>query len=126
MLYCLAKEVKLMIRKPEEMEIETRDQMRGGKGRVTIQHLIEKEDFTATTRLCARLTLPPGAGIGIHRHDAEDEIFLIIKGAGILDDGHSRTRVTEGDAVLTGNGESHSLENDGTENLEVLAVIITY
>ena len=115
-----------MIRKPAEMEKETRDQMRGGARSVTIQHLIRKEDFRAKVRLCARLTLPSGASIGSHRHDEEDEIFVILKGSGILDDGKSRARVAEGDAILTGNGESHSLENEGKENLEVLAVIITY
>ena len=115
-----------MIRKSKEMEIETRDKMRDGNGTVTIQHLLKKEDFTAKVRLCSRLTLPPGAGIGSHRHDNEDEVFVILKGTGMLDDGHSRTLVSEGDTILTGNGESHSLENDSSENLELLAVIIPY
>ena len=115
-----------MIRKSEEMEIETRDKMRDGAGTVTIQHLLKKEDFTSKVRLCSRLTLPPGAGIGSHRHDNEDEVFVIIKGMGIIDDGHSRNHVSEGDTILTGNGESHSLENDSSENLELLAVIMMY
>lgn len=115
-----------MIRKPSEMKTETREQMRAGKGKVAIQHLLNKDDFTASVRLCAKLTLHPGASIGPHKHDQEDEVYIIIKGRGILDDGQTRTNVTEGDAVLTGNGQSHSIENDGKEDLEIVAVIVLY
>ena len=34
-----------MNRKSAEMEMETRNEMRGGKGTVTIQHLLKKEEF---------------------------------------------------------------------------------
>lgn len=115
-----------MIRKPAEMKVEIKEQVRGGKGSVTFQYLFQKEEIKAKTRLCARLTLPPGAGIGTHRHDGEDELFVVIKGSGILDDGKSRTRVSAGDAILTGSGESHALENDGADTLEVLALIMLY
>ena len=115
-----------MIRKPTEMKTDVKEQVRGGKGKVTFQHLFQKEEIKAKTRLCARLILPPGASIGAHRHDGEDELFVIVKGTGILDDGSRRTRVDAGDAILTGNGESHALENDGAEPMEVIAVIMLY
>lgn len=115
-----------MIRKPSEMQVEIREQMRGGSGNVIFQHLFKKEEIKAKTRLCARLTLPPGASIGTHRHDGEDELFVIVKGSGILDDGKSRTPVAAGDAILTGSGESHSIENAGADDLEFLAVIMLH
>ena len=115
-----------MIRKPAEMRAEIKEQVRGGKGRVTFQYLFQKEEIKAKTRLCARLILPPGASIGMHRHDGEDELFVVVKGSGILDDGRSRTHVSAGDAILTGNGESHALENNGKDTLEVLALIMLY
>jgi mannose-6-phosphate isomerase-like protein (cupin superfamily) len=31
-----------------------------------------------------------------------------------------------GDAILTGNGESHALANDGDEPLELIAMIMCY
>lgn len=114
-----------MIRKPSEMKTEAK-QVRGGKGLVTFQHLFQKEEIKAKTRLCAKLTLPPGASIGMHRHDGEDELFVIIKGSGIIDDGKTRTPVGAGDAILTGNGEEHALENTGSDTLELLALIMLY
>lgn len=115
-----------MIHKPAEMKTEIKEQVRGGKGKVTFQHLFPKEEIKAKTRLCARLILPPGASIGPHRHDGEDELFVVIRGSGVIDDGKTRTAVGAGDAILTGNGESHSLENSGSDPLEVLALIMLY
>jgi mannose-6-phosphate isomerase-like protein (cupin superfamily) len=115
-----------MIRKPAEMKLEVREQMRGGQGKVTFQHLFAKEEIKAKTRLCARLLLPPGASIGMHRHDNEDELFVIVKGEGVIDDGQARTPVSAGDAILTGSGAAHALENAGTDTLEVLAIIMLY
>lgn len=115
-----------MIRKPQEMKTEVREQMRGGKGQVTVTHLFRKEEIVAKTRLCARLILPPGASIGMHQHDGEDELYVILQGAGLLDDGKQQTPVAAGDAILTGRGESHSICNVGDSELEILAVIMTY
>jgi mannose-6-phosphate isomerase-like protein (cupin superfamily) len=115
-----------MIRRAADRKVEVREKMRGGEGAVTIFHYFEKDEFTAKARLCARLVIPPGAGIGPHRHEGEDEVYIVNRGAGILDDGQNRTRVTAGDAVLTGKGESHSIRNDGSEDLELTAVILCY
>ena len=57
--------------------------MRGGEGTVTVVHYFEKEEFGAKNRLCARLIIPPGAGIGEHKHEGEDEVYLVIKGTGL-------------------------------------------
>ena len=115
-----------MIRTASEMRTEVREKMRGGPGAVTIRHCFEPAEFGGPVRLCAKLVLPPGAGIGPHRHEKEDEVFLITAGSGLLDDGTTRTRVAAGDAILTGKGESHAITNDGTVDLEITAVIVCY
>lgn len=115
-----------MIHKPAETEIEVRSAMRGGTGQVSIRHLFKKEEITAKCRLCAWLTLPPGASIGMHQHQQEDELFVIVRGRGVLDDGAVRTVVTAGDAILTGRGEAHAIANDGDTDLEIIAVIMLY
>ncbi|MBN1669841.1 MAG: cupin domain-containing protein [Kiritimatiellae bacterium] len=115
-----------MIRRAAQMESEVREEMRGGKGRVTIQHFFKKNEIRAKSRLCAKLVLPPGASIGPHEHQAEDEVYMVVRGTGVLDDGTRREPIAAGDAVLTGNGETHALINDGPGDLEVIAVIMTY
>lgn len=115
-----------MIRQPTDMTTEIREDMRGGTGKVSIQHLFKKDDITANCRLCSRLTLPPGTSIGTHEHAKEDELFVIISGTGILDDGTTQTPVGPGDAILTGNGEAHAIANSGDTNLDVIAIIMCY
>lgn len=115
-----------MIRTLADRTVESRPAMRGGTGTVTIRHYFQKEEITAKTRLCAALTIPPGASIGPHQHEGEDEVYIVTKGTGLLDDGKTQTPVTVGDAILTGNGESHSISNTGATELEIIAVIMCY
>lgn len=115
-----------MIKKRNNQESETRENMRGGSGRITVRHYFKPEEIKAPTRLCAELTIPPGAGIGPHDHIDEDELYIIQKGRGMMTDGGSEFPVEAGDAVLTGQGASHSIRNTGHEDLLVTAIIIKY
>ncbi|MBM4142199.1 MAG: cupin domain-containing protein [Lentisphaerae bacterium] len=115
-----------MIRRAGEMREQVRENMRGGTGAVLFRHCFEPEEFAAKVRLCARLSLPPGASIGPHPHEKEDEIYIITSGQGLLDDGTTKTPVSAGDAVLTGRGQSHAIANAGDADLEFIAVIVCY
>ena len=115
-----------MIRRSSDLKTEVRDRMRGGPGSVTIRHFFEKSEFTANARLCAQMIIPPGAGIGPHQHEGEDEVYIVLRGSGLLDDGKVQTRVSAGDAILTGNGGTHAVTNDGKEDLEIIAMIMCY
>lgn len=115
-----------MIRTPDTMTTELRDQMRGGLGQVKVQHYLNPDDFGAKMRLCAKLTIPPGASIGEHAHVQEDEIYLILSGTGMIQEGAAYTRVHAGDVVLTGKGGKHAVVNDGSEPLVIAAIIVLY
>ncbi|MCM8774793.1 MAG: cupin domain-containing protein [Candidatus Omnitrophica bacterium] len=116
----------MMIKRKNQQEMEVRKNMRGGPGEVTLRHYFKPEEITARTRLCAELRLPPGAGIGIHDHTGEDEIYIIQRGQGKVTDGGKEVEVEAGDAILTGKGASHSIQNSGHEDLIVTAVIMKY
>jgi mannose-6-phosphate isomerase-like protein (cupin superfamily) len=115
-----------MIRKPEQMTSDVRQNMRGGTGDITITHYFKKDEFTANTRLCARMTIPPGASVGSHQHLEEDEVYIVLSGKGELDDGTTTSAISAGDAILTGKGGSHAVKNTGDEPLEIVAVIMCY
>ena len=115
-----------MIKKKHSRETETREHMRGGTGKVTVRHYLKPEEIRARTRLCAELVLPPGTSIGNHDHVNEDEIYIIQKGQGLMTDGGKEFSVEAGDAILTGQGASHSVKNTGAEDLVITAVIIQY
>ena len=66
-----------MIRNKKEMKKDVRKKMRNGNGAITITHLFSEDELKSNTRLCAELTIPPGASIGFHDHVDEEEIFYI-------------------------------------------------
>lgn len=115
-----------MIKKKNQQEIETRKNMRGGDGDVTIRHYFKPEEIKARTRLCAELTLPPETGIGPHDHVNEDEVYIIQEGQGMMTEDGREFPVAAGDAILTGQGASHSIRNTGAKDLRVTAIIIKY
>ncbi len=108
------------------MGTEVREAMREGKGPVHMTHVFRREELRGKTRLFARLSLPRGSSIGFHRHDGEEEIFYILSGSGVVNDNGTSTRVGPGDAVLTGGGAGHAIENQDEEPLELMAVILVY
>jgi mannose-6-phosphate isomerase-like protein (cupin superfamily) len=115
-----------MVRSSRDMQVEVREAMRGGKGRVQIMHVFKKEELKGKCRLFAKITLEPGCSIGLHDHVDEEEVYYITRGRGrVVDNGVARD-VSEGDAILTGGGASHSIENTGDEDLQLMAVILLY
>ena len=115
-----------MITRNGEMQMELRENMRGGKGTVKLEHWFKPEAFGAKIRLCTRMTLEPGSSIGSHTHEGEDEIYLVLSGSGLIQEGGKWVPIRTGDAILTGKGGTHGVENNGTEPLVIAAVIILY
>ncbi len=115
-----------MIKKAEEMVLEIKENMRGGKGSIEILHILKQDELKGKCRLFAKITVNPGCSIGLHEHESEEEVFYIIKGKGIFDDNGTITELNAGDSILTGGGAKHSVENKGGETLEMVAVILLY
>ena len=112
-----------MIRRQKDMQMELREQMRGGKGTVEICNL-EKEHLPKNGRLFAKLTLKPGCSIGEHEHVGEAELFYFMQGTGTVTDNGEAVAVSAGDSMTTPSGHRHSVENTGSEDLVILAAII--
>ncbi|MDR2727237.1 MAG: cupin domain-containing protein [Deltaproteobacteria bacterium] len=113
-----------MIRRKGSCRVEQVPNMRDGKGTIFVEHLLEQEDFVQTGRLFAVNTIKPGCSIGEHTHQGDFEVYVIISGQGRFMDNGQAAVVGPGDVCLTRNGESHAIENTGTEDLVFTAVII--
>ena len=67
--------------------------------------------------------LEPGCSIGLHTHETSSEIMYFLSGTGkVLCDGVWE-RVTPGTCHYCPRGSSHTLINDGTEDLVTFAVV---
>ncbi len=112
-----------MIRHAAEITTEERKRMRAGTGSVRIRHFFRKEELQCPIRLLAELRLSIGDSIGLHPHEKEEEIFVVISGRGeISEDGANWSPIGPGDATITRSGSSHTVR--GTEGELVMIAVI--
>lgn len=67
--------------------------------------------------------LAPGASIGYHCHETSSEVIYILSGSGRMLTESGEERLTAGDCHYCELGNSHSLINDGAEELVFFAVV---
>ena len=105
------------------MTVEDKEKLRGGEGTARFTHLVPAEAL-GRVKLFSEVRLAPGASIGYHRHDWETEYYVFVSGTGVVNDNGNDFTVTPGDVTVTGSGCSHSLANNGGEDLVLYALII--
>jgi len=116
-----------MFKQAKDWKPEIREKVRGGNGSVTFNHIYSKStELNPNMRLFAKLVLEPGCSIGWHVHEHEDEIYYILSGTAETDDNGVKRILQAGDSTLTRSGEGHSITALGSENLELIATIISY
>lgn len=104
--------------------IETVENLAGGKGPAYLHHIISEEELFGHGRLYAKVILPPGSSVGWHQHVGETEPYYILKGHGdFIDHDRTITRVGVGDCCLIQPGQWHSIVNNSSEDLEFMALI---
>ncbi len=108
---------------PNEFIKESRSEMRGGKGEVLLEHVL-KDSLPEKCRMLAKVTLEPDCSIGHHEHNNETEFYIIIKGEATVNDNGELVPCKAGDVIVTPDGCGHSIANTGSENMEMMAVII--
>ena len=113
-----------MIKRASELVTEVATNRFGGKGEVIGTKLLDMEQLQGKGRLFSHSILKPGCSIGYHQHNGDAETYYILKGEGIVNDNGTLVKVQAGDVVFTADGESHSIENTGTEDLEYIALIL--
>jgi len=67
--------------------------------------------------------LVPGASIGTHTHDTSSEIIYVLSGTGKALCGGRTEPLGPGDCHYCPKGQTHSLVNDGGEDLVFFAVV---
>lgn len=113
-----------MIKKAESLQIYEYEKRFGGEGKITMKPLLTPEEFRGKGRVFSHTVVFPGSSIGHHTHQGDFETYYILKGTGLVDDDGVLTPVGPGDVVYTGSGQSHSIQNTGDDNLELMAMIL--
>ena len=93
-----------------------------GKGEITIKHILGAGELNAND-MYAQVTIPPGCSIGYHEHHGNTETYHILQGEALYNDNGTETKVGAGTTTFCPDGEGHSIENCGTEDLVFIALI---
>ena len=99
-------------------------EMFGGPGIAKFTKIVNEEGLAGKGRLFSVASLKPGCAIGSHKHSGELEIYYVLKGQGTYDDNGTAVQVKPGDVTVCNDGEVHGILNSGTEDLEMIALIL--
>ncbi len=113
-----------MIKRGHELKCETRENMRGGDGKVTLREFLTPAEMNNKNRLFSQITLAEGCSIGYHEHHGESEIFVVLSGNGVFNDNGKEYPISAGDVCITASGSGHSVACAGSQNLELAALIV--
>lgn len=94
----------------------------GGAGAILFRRLFNSDDWDGPIDFVDYTVVPPGSSIGIHGHEGNDEVYLIVSGRGNATMDGERHAVGPGDVLVTPSGHSHGLENDGDASLVMFVV----
>ena len=70
------------------------------------------------------MTLQPGASVGLHKHEVNEDAYVILSGEGVfIDTDGKEYKVKAGDTTMARKGQAHALKNTGKTPLEFLDII---
>lgn len=110
----------------ETLKTWDREKVAGGEGTLYGKFSFTRNDAAATHAIkeIGWMTLQPGASIGMHKHENNEDAYIIISGEGLFTDSNGKeTPVKGGDITLARKGQSHALKNTGKVPLIFLDVI---
>ena len=100
------------------------NRVRDGEGTCNEAAVFTKDELKTKLLGIGMTTIHPGSSIGVHPHDDNEEVYLIIAGHGVATiDGHEQ-RVRPGDVMVNHPGSSHGLRNDSHEELRIFAFAV--
>lgn len=113
-----------MIRRINDYKVEKIEGLKDGKGYVTVINFFEIEDFLGKGRLYGKSIIKPGHSIGYHKHEGDQEAYFILKGKALYNENGNETILEPGDLAICRDGEYHSIESAGEEDLEYIMLIL--
>jgi len=113
-----------MIKTAGQQTVRVAENLRGGDGAVTFHEFLSAKESFGTGRLFSKSVLTPGSSIGAHSHDGEFEIYYILSGVADVTEDGKVCQLHEGDMHVCPSGHTHSVKNNGKEDLEVIMLIL--
>lgn len=112
--------------KKEDLKTWDRENVAGGKGVLAGKFSHTRNDAPEDWAIkeIGWMTLDPGSSIGMHKHEVNEDTYIIVSGEGEFSDTAGNvTPVKAGDITIARKGDSHALKNTGNVPLVFLDII---
>ncbi|MGB0409230.1 MAG: cupin domain-containing protein [Opitutales bacterium] len=112
-----------MIKNVHEIAPEIAESVRGGAGTVSAHKLLDFFPGSAIKSV-GIVRLEPGASIGNHSHEGDEDFYYCLSGIGIVIDNGEEQPFAPGTLQITRSGETQALRNTGESELVFLAALV--
>lgn len=100
------------------------EKLKGGNGILHATELAMPEECHGHVMQFRRMVIDPGCSIGYHAHTENTEIYYVLSGTPTGNDNGEEVLMEPGYVLVTGNGDSHALENRTNEPVEIINLIV--
>jgi len=112
-----------MIKNVHDVIPEIAEGVRGGNGSVSAHKLLDLFPGSAIKSV-GIVRLEPGASVGEHSHQNEEDFYYCISGTGVVVDNGVEHPFTPGTLQITRSGESQAIRNTGETELVFLGALV--
>jgi len=109
----------------ERALLRSTNSFHGGKGTVQYRRALGPEVFKTSWAFVDHMMIPPGASVGPFSYRGIAQFYYVMTGQGTVSlagRGQESAAIQTGDAIPIQLSEVHSIENNGTEPLELMVV----
>ena len=112
-----------MITNVQEIVPEVAEDVRGGTGTAYAHKLLDLFPGSAIKSV-GLVRLEPGASVGAHSHNGDEDFYYCLSGIGIVVDNGVEHPFTPGTLQITRDGETQAIRNTGETELVFLGALI--
>ena len=94
----------------------------GGVGKIDLYEIWDGSDFESKIEFFDRVVVPPKSTIGFHQHGDNEEMYIILKGEGLMKIEEENVIVRGGDMILNPKGGKHGLSNNSESDIDILII----
>lgn len=113
-----------MILRVNEINVQKQDKPRDGRGSMECFPYKAVEGIAGKIKMFSVINLQKDSKVGYHKHEHDNEIYLMLDGSAVISDNGKEDILNPGDMMVTLKGESHSIENKSETTVLFLAIII--
>jgi mannose-6-phosphate isomerase-like protein (cupin superfamily) len=114
-----------LLKKRAQMKRGPLDRCHGGEGALDFTVVLGGDDTKGRRlRFVHDDILKPGVSIGVHKHEHDEEYYLVLAGRGVMTLDGVAHEVGPGDITGVYPGGTHGLLNTGAEDLRVIVFAV--